>query len=154
MSKEEFTARLAVDDPKAWALEELADAADRRDSSALSESLSVGYLVGMDARWSAPLADLLVADWHISHEFIAFELGWVGDEGAVPALVHAAHWVPEHLEFDETRQLASKAIHSLGKIPGPVAEGALRSLLNHEDHDLRRTVRRVLDRRLAHPSSR
>ncbi len=112
----------------------------------------VSGVFGMDERWARPCQALLESDWHILHETAAFALGRVGD-AAVPALVRAAREVPDYLEFDESRALAGKAIHSLGKIPGPEAEAALDDLLLHEDHALRSMVRRVLDRRHTNPPS-
>ncbi len=151
-SLEEFCQHAGIDDPVAWSLGELDDAISRRDPDDAEAALVVSAAAGRDQRWAPRYRALLQTDWHHLHEGAAFALGALGDADDVPALIHAAHHVPDYLEFDENRGLASKAIHSLGKIPGPEAGAALEALLvTHEDSALRRTVQRVLDRRRANP---
>ena len=151
VSPEEFRERAGVDDPREWALEQLRAAIWQEDGDDAEAALVVGAVFGRDRRWADCYVQLLESDWHVLHEGAAQGLGGLGNADAVSALVHAAHWVPEYLEFDEARALAVKAIHSLGRIPGPEAEAALRDLLEHEDHDLRARTRRVLDRRVLEP---
>ena len=152
LSAAEFTERTAIDQPREWALEELRDAIRRRDADDAEAALVVGAVFGRDHRWATFYQDLLMSDWHVLHEGAAAALGDLGDAGSVPALIHASHHVPEYLEFDESRALASTAIHSLGKIPGPEAEASLKALITTlEDRPLRATAQRVLDRRNENP---
>lgn len=152
ITREDFKARVGINEPTEWALLQLEDAIRRRDSDDAEAALLVSGFFGFDRRWIPIYQELLQSDWHHLHEDAAETLGQFRDPSSVPSLVHAAHHVPEYLEYDEARSLASKAIHSLGKIPGPEAEAALHALLlTHEDRPLRETVQRVLDRRRANP---
>jgi len=150
LSPEEFADELGQP-PREWALDQLLDAIARQDGEDAEAALVVSGSFGRDRRWARPYVELLESDWHLLHEQAAQALGELGGTDAVPALVGAAHRVPAYLAHDEGRALAVKAVHSLGRIPGPEAEAALRDLLEHEDHELRVRVRRVLDRRLADP---
>lgn len=149
----EFRARTGIEQPSEWALHELQEAIDRQNSDDAEIAFIVGSTFDRDHQWAPFYQGLLLADWHHLHEEAAHALGFLGDSDAVPALVHAVHHVPAYLEYNDGRALANKAIHSLGKIPGPEAQTALHDLLRHEDPSLRATVQRVLDRRLAHPPS-
>ena len=144
-----FRARAGIAQPSEWALQELQNAIDRRDSDDAETALIVGSTFGRDHRWARPYQDLLGTDWHNFHETAAHALGFLGDSDAVLAIVQATRHVPAYLQYDDGRALASKAIHSLGKIPGPGAETALRDLLRHHDPSLSATAQRVLNRRLA-----
>ncbi|MEU2133848.1 HEAT repeat domain-containing protein [Streptomyces sp. NPDC018352] len=65
----------------------------------------------------------------------------------VPTLVLATHWVPEHLDFDQCRALAVKAIWALGGIPGPEAREALEGLRDDENEIIRENAVKQLARR-------
>ncbi|GAA0973603.1 hypothetical protein ENKNEFLB_00457 [Nocardioides aquaticus] len=147
LDRHDLADALGVGDVSSWAWDELAGARSAQDPATVEASLKLGDAFGYDHRWCDPLVDLLGQDWHTRHEDVAFMLGRVGCVDAVPALVGATRWVPDYLDYDESRQLAVKAIHSLGRIPGDEARVALEALLDHEDHALRPRVRRVLDRR-------
>lgn len=144
----DFSRSTGISDPASWALNELKQAVADQNADDTELAMIVGFQSGMDVQWVEPLIDVLESDWSHSHEDAAFQLGELGDPRAVIALVRAAHWVPAYLDFDESRSLAVKAIHSLGRIPGPAALTGLEELLHHEDRPLRTTVERVLNRRL------
>jgi hypothetical protein len=61
-------------------------------------------------------------------------------------LYHAAWWVPDYLDFDESRALAVKAIWALGGTPGAEAEQALERLLGAEGEVVREAARAQLAR--------
>lgn len=147
MSPDEFRAVPGVGDPKEWAINEIRGAIECHDADDAEFAFAIGQVFGLDERWLQPLITLLESDWHVLHEDAAFALGSLGRAEAVPALVHAAEWVPEYLDFDENRTLAVKAIHSLGKIPGQEAAAALGYLARHEDAPLRDRAERILSRR-------
>lgn len=136
-------------DPTTWALLELQGAIGRRSADDVELAMVVAAVFGEDDRFVAPPTQLLETDQHVQHEDAASALDGLGAGSAVPALVHAAHHVPDYLDVDEARSPAVKAIRSLGRIPGDHAELALRQLLQHEDRSLRPRVQRVLDRRVA-----
>lgn len=66
---------------------------------------------------------------------------------AVDALYRLAWWVPDYLDWDDTRGLARKAIWGLGQTPGPEAQEALRLLLDEPDEIVRENAAKQLTRR-------
>jgi len=95
-------------------------------------------------------------DWHTRHEDVVAALGRLRSPDTVEALYHATQWIPEYLDYDETRALAMKAIRALAKIPGYRAERALIRVLDSEDELLQEMARYQLQkrrRRDATPSS-
>jgi HEAT repeat protein len=52
---------------------------------------------------------------------------------AVDALLHLATWVPAHLDFDDARALAVKAIWALGGMADDSAKAALESLTSSDN---------------------
>lgn len=64
-------------------------------------------------------------------------LGRLRSPAAVDVLYGAARWIPDYLEFDESRALAVKAIWALGSTPGPEAERALKQLLSADNEIVR-----------------
>lgn len=144
-----FIAATGIDHPESWALHELDEGLVNRSAEDVELATTLGALLGVDDRWVDPLIKVLDADWTRSHEDAAEILGDLADPKAVPALIRATRWVPEYLDYDEGRALAVKAIHSLGKIPGPEAALGLDDLRNHEDRPLRECVERVIETRTA-----
>jgi hypothetical protein len=63
---------------------------------------------------------------------------------AVGALYRAAWWIPDYLDFDESRALAVKAIWALGGTPGIDADEARKRLLVAEDDIVRAAARSEL----------
>ena len=90
---------------------------------------------------------LLDADWHHSHEDLVRTVAQLNLPQAVPALRRTAVWVPGYLEFDDSRALARKAIHALGRIPGVEATSALEELADSEPPELAAVAQRQLKRR-------
>ncbi len=108
-----------------WALAELKVAQQSRDSDAVEFSLMAAFIFGYTADFLVPLTGLCLEDWHFSHENIVTMLGEIADPGTVGLLYRMTSWVPEYLDFDDSRALAHKAIHALGKIESPQAVEAL-----------------------------
>ena len=103
---------------------------------------------GMPVDLVDPLIRLVEADWHHCHEDITWWLGELAAPRAVPALLGAAERIPDYLELDESRALGRKAIHALGRIPGPEATQALVRLSCSDDSRLASVARRQLESRL------
>ena len=93
------------------------------------------------------LIELFPEDWHHCHENIVFSLDGARQPRAVPTFLLATTWVPEYLDFDESRALARKAIHALGNIPTEETTQALEELAQHEDPTLAGVAQRQLERR-------
>lgn len=96
-------------------------------------ALMVGYTFGFTNDHLAPLLELAFAPWHFKHEDVVTALGQLKSPKAVEGLQAATKWIPEYLDFDESRALAVKAIWALGCIEGPDADAALRELMNDPD---------------------
>lgn len=62
-------------------------------------------------------------------------------------MYHAARWVPDLLDFDESRALAVKAIWAHGGVPGDEERQALRELADAEDAIVREAAQAQLDSR-------
>jgi HEAT repeat protein len=87
------------------------------------------------------------ANWHHKHEDAASALGKLRTPGAVDALYEMTQWVPEYLDFEESRALATKAIWALAGTPGPEAEQALTRLIGSDDEIVRVGAEAQLKRR-------
>ncbi|MFF8382106.1 HEAT repeat domain-containing protein [Streptomyces kanasensis] len=94
-----------------------------------------------------PLIELFPADRHGGHERIVSMLGELRSPETVPTLVEATRWIPEHLDFDEARALAVKAIWALGGIPGEEAREVLEGLRDDENEIIRENAVKQLARR-------
>ncbi|MEU3820305.1 HEAT repeat domain-containing protein [Streptomyces sp. NPDC030392] len=145
---DEVLAHFGESDGGALALRLLRDAMERRDS----DDVEFALVVKAAARASGeeflePLIELFPADWHRDHEDIVSALGRFRSPRTVPTMVLATRWVPEHLDFDEARALAVKAIWALGAIPGPEARQALEDLRDAENEIIRENALKQLARR-------
>ncbi|MFE1879645.1 HEAT repeat domain-containing protein [Streptomyces diastatochromogenes] len=145
---DEVLAHFGESDGGALALRLLRDAMERRDADDVEMALIVH--VAADAsveEFLEPLIELFPAEWHRKHEDIVSMLGELHSPKTVPTLVEATRWVPEHLDFDEFRALAVKAIWALGGIPGEEAGDALKGLRDAENEIIRENVVKQLGRR-------
>ncbi|HEV2634392.1 MAG TPA: HEAT repeat domain-containing protein [Actinocrinis sp.] len=142
-----------TDDGAALGLSLLGDAVERKDATEVSLALTVCGRFGYDEQIMPLLIELEPADWHYVHETIVSLLGKLKSPKAVDALYHATQWVPEHLDYDESRALASKAIWALGGTPGPEATEALTRLLDDRDEMLHEWAAAQLSKRSEGPSS-
>lgn len=146
-SPEDALRYFGVTDGTALSLRLLRDAAEARDPVDVDAALIACAAFGVTAGHLAVLVALESATWHQGHEDVVAALGRLRSPEVVPSLLHAAQWVPDYLEFDESRALAVKAIWALGATPGPEALGALRTLLANGDERVRDTARAQLARR-------
>ncbi|MFD7498065.1 hypothetical protein ACFV8T_38015 [Streptomyces sp. NPDC059832] len=126
---DEVLAHFGESDGGALALRLLRDAMERRDADDVAMALIVKAAAGASGEeFLEPLIELSRADWHRRHEDIVSMLGKLRSPRTVPTLVLATRWVPEHLDWDENRALAVKAIWALGAIPGAEARGSPRGV--------------------------
>lgn len=147
ITPEEVLQRFGTSDGAALAAGLLCDAVAREDGTDVEMALIASFVFGVSMEQLDSLVSLCWADWHWSHEDVVTALGELRTPQAVDALFHATQWVPEHLAYDESRALATKAIWALGGTPGPEAEQALTRLLDSDDEILREEAERQLRRR-------
>jgi len=129
------------------ALRWLDEAFREQDAKDLQCALLVGFNFGFGPEHADILCRLVDANWHHSHEDVVSALEELRGPKAAEALFRATQWIPNYLEFDETRALASKAIWALGKLPGEKAETKLAMLAGSEDAFLRNAAVRQIERR-------
>lgn len=146
-SPEQVLRHFGATDGKALGLSLLRDAVDREESLDVEMALIVCATFGFTMGHLDLLVRLASAGWHHKHEDVVSALGQLRAPAAVGALYHAAWWVPDYLDFDESRALAVKAIWALGGTPGDEAEQALTELGGAEDEIVRAAARAQLDRR-------
>ncbi|WP_069170246.1 HEAT repeat domain-containing protein [Streptomyces griseus] len=145
---DEVLVHFGESDGEALTLRLLRDAMERQDADDVEMTLILHAAAGASVEeFLEPLTELFPADWHRDHEDIVSMLGRLRSPRTVPTLALAAHWVPEHLDWDENRALAVKAIWALGAIPGPEAREALEGLRNDENKTIRENALNQLARR-------
>lgn len=110
-------------------------------------ALMVGYTFGFTNENLEALLGLVSEPWHFKHEDIVTALGQIKTPKAVEALYAATQWIPDYLDFDESRALAIKAIWALGRIDGPEADAALSKLTTDSDLILAEAATEQLRRR-------
>lgn len=114
----------------------LREAAERKDAIEFELAMIVcSRFDAYDESLLPLLIDQATADWHERHEDVVSRLGKYRSASAVDALYQSTQWVPDYLDYDESRALARKAIWALAGTPGPEAEQALRRLLEDGDKD-------------------
>ena len=124
----------------------LADAIARKDSEDVEYALLVCTTFGFKVDHLPLLLDLTEATWHVSHENAVWYLGKYQTPAVVRALFRATQWIPDYLDFDDSRALARKAIWELGKQPGEEARQALEQLVRSDDALIRREAKHQLER--------
>ncbi|MFE2103486.1 hypothetical protein [Streptomyces sp. NPDC059468] len=145
---DEVLAHFGESDGGALALRLLRDAMERRDADDVEMALIVHSAADASAEeFLEQLIELFPAEWHRKHEDIVSMLGELHSPKTVPTLVEATRWGPEHLDFDEFRALAVKAIWALGGIPGDEARDSLKSLRGAENEIIRENAVKQLARR-------
>ncbi|MGW4699595.1 HEAT repeat domain-containing protein [Streptomyces sp. NPDC004285] len=145
---DEVLAHFGECDGGALALRLLRDAMERRDADGVDMAMIVSAAAGVSGEeFLEPLTELFPAEWHRKHEDIVSVLGRLRSPGTVPTLILAAHWVPGHLDWDENRALAVKAIWALGALPVAEARTALEGLRDAENEIIRENAVRQLARR-------
>jgi hypothetical protein len=127
----------------------LQDAYEARDGAALQCAMIVGFSFGFDVRHVDVLVRLIEERWHFMHEDVVSALDKLRTPRAADALFRATQWVPEHLEYDDARALAVKAIWGLGNLPGAASEAYLRQLATSPVEVIRTNAEEQLQRRAA-----
>lgn len=143
----EFLERFGSTDGQGLGLELLRDAVERHDRVDVELALIVCGVFGITSDHLGLLLQLASADWHRRHEDVATYLGELRRPNTVGALYSLTQWVPEYLDFDESRALARKAVHALGAIPGEEAEQALKRLAGDDSEIIRERAVRQLQKR-------
>jgi HEAT repeat protein len=148
-SPEEVLRHFGTADGHQLGLDLLRDAVDRQDGLDVELALIVCATFGFTPDHLDLLLGLASADWHCKHEDVVSALGELRTQAAVDALFQATQWVPEYLDYDDSRALATKAIWALGGTPGPEAQRALERLLGSDSEIVRETAAQQLQRRNA-----
>lgn len=146
-SPEEVLRHFGADDGQTLGLGLLRNAVDRQDGLDVEMALIVCAAFRFTMDHLDLLAQLATADWHHKHEDVVSALGQLRSPVAVDALYHAAWWIPDYLDYDESRALAIKAIWALGGTPGSEAEQALKQLASAESEIVREAALSQLSRR-------
>jgi hypothetical protein len=144
---EDLIQHLHTDDGKMLGLRLLRNAIAERNATDVELAMIVCNVFGFDSDHLEFLLTLTEAQWHHKHEDVVSTLGDLRAPEAVDAFYQATQWVPDYLDYDDSRALARKAIRALGRTPGPQAEQALTRLLNADDEILREESEKQLDRR-------
>ena len=143
-SRKKLLRKLGAKDGRALGVELLGGALQSRDAGDVEIALIISYAYGLTPEHLGSLLELVSADWHHSHEDVVMALDRLRAPEAVEALVHATQWVPDYLDYDECRALATKAIWALGKTAGSDAKQALVRLVDSDDEILRERATHVL----------
>jgi len=150
ISKQDFSVRFpaALDGDK-LALSVLDDACRDKNTEDLQCALIIGHVFGFSPQHENSLCQLVLADWHTSHEDVVSALTKIGanSDKAVDALYDATQISLPYLAYDSSRALGVKAIWALGKIPGNQAEAKLKTLVNSTNPILRENANKQLQRR-------
>lgn len=86
---------------------------------------------------AALLAQLLLEDWHDSHEDIVFQLGLIGDPCAIAAIAKAIVIPFHHLvEWDNLHEFQRKCVYALARIGTAESLTTLEIIAQHPDPQL------------------
>src|SRR5215813_8442443 len=141
ISLDDFLRRFRVEnDGSQLSAKLIQDAMTQRDVMDLSAALVVGFIFGFVEEHKPMLCDLAAATWHKSHEDVISALADFKDPATIDVLFQATQWVPEYLNYDDARALATKAIWGLGGIGSAAAVEKLRLLSESPDEPLRETA--------------
>lgn len=101
---------------------------------------------GFSPEYKSILRRLSGEEWHISHEDIVSALDKLRDIDAVDVLYNATQIIPSHLDFDDARALAVKAIWALGNLGTAAAKEKLEMIAGAEHPILRANAFKQLRR--------
>ncbi len=135
----------AVEDGKV-ASRLIEEACGARNADDLMGALIVGFVFDFGPEHIPSLCRLVDEDWHHSHEDVVSALDGLRTPAAIEALCRATQWIPEYLDFDETRALAVKAIWGLGNLPRSLTDIKLEQLTRSADPILRQNALEQLAR--------
>lgn len=117
------------------ALDLVQAARNAKDADALRDAIAALE----NNKESAPvLAQLLLEDWHDSHEDIVFELGLIGDAIAIGPISQAISIPFSHLvKWGNLQSFQRKCAYALARIATPESRAALEVIAQNIDPDLR-----------------
>lgn len=127
-------------------LDRLKDAKRLKSAAKVNFALNIGFIFGFTQKHFDILCDLLVADWHYSHEDLVTAIDEFKDERAIPLLYKSALSKFSYLDYDDACALARKAIWALGKIGNHEAEIALENLEECKESTISQYAREQLER--------
>ena len=130
ISVDELVERWGPGDHAAVALAVMRDAVDRRDGAQFETALGIVRRSEHTAEHIAVMVEAFAGDWHQRHEEIVERLARRGDPQLTDVMMRAATWVPEYLDWDDARAMATKAIYGLGRTGGERAITALWQLVD------------------------
>ncbi|TDH23953.1 hypothetical protein EXU57_15780 [Segetibacter sp. 3557_3] len=119
MSDEEFLRKFPVDlkENKIFILERLQEVYTSRNADLVEYALMLGFRFhSFTCAFSEVLANLLLANWHTTHEDIPRILEGLRDSRTVNALYEACGLKLKYLAYDDNFGLARKCIYALGAI--------------------------------------
>jgi hypothetical protein len=125
----------------------LGDAVEAQNGTDVEMAIIVCYTFGFGNEHLGLLLLLCSANWHQKHEDVVSMLAQLRAPEAVDCLYLSAQWIPEYLNFDDSRALATKAIWALGGTPGLEAGQALTRLLMSDNEVVQQAARVQLRRR-------
>lgn len=125
----------------------LREALHSRIAEDVEWALIVGFTFGFTCETLDSLLELAPSPWHYKHEDVVTALECLNTPKAIEALYLATQWVPDYLDFDDSRALAVKAIWALGHINSPMAEAALNKLKSNSNSILAQAALNQLQRR-------
>jgi HEAT repeat protein len=146
MSRSDFLEAMGADDGVVLGLSMMEDAIARRDKDDASSTLSVCNAFGYGIAHLPLFHQLATADWHVSHEDVAWALDQIGSDESVPFLSHLAEWVPQYLRWDDARALSTKAVWGLGKMGSAASRAALFELAQSDDPHVVQAARFQIER--------
>jgi HEAT repeat protein len=113
----------------------LSVASRNRDVDALRDAVAS---LNQDVSAVPLLTQLLLENWHDSHEDIVFELGLIGDSRAVESIAKAITIPFDHLvQWGNLQEFQRKCAYALARIGTPESRSVLEALSKHSDASLR-----------------
>lgn len=128
-------------------LDLLEDALRTQNAEDVQCTLIIGNVFGFSPEDRNILCQLLNAKWHFMHEDIVSALGELKSPQTLDALYQITQWIPEYLEYDDSRALAVKAIWAIGGINAAEAEQKLTKFLSSTDPILKAEAEKQLQYR-------
>ena len=147
LSPEEFLQKWGASDGSKLGFDLLVDASQRRDSDDLEDAMAVCFTFGFGAAHFPVLIELSDAQWHSRHEDMITALDSYQSAEAVDAFKRATKWIPNYLDYDESRALAKKAIWALARMDNPKGWAALEKLTESADALVRDAATEKLEMR-------
>ena len=147
LPKDDLLRSFGTKDGRQLGLDLLNDAVVRHDGLDAELALDLCFPFGIDEAHEPALLKMAPARWHQRHEDVVSALDGFTSPEAIAALVYATQWVPDYLEFDDVRAMATKAVWALGKTPGELAEAALHVVAESENTIISEGAKNQLERR-------